>query len=79
MLQFVSPRHPKSSVLLRLGEFPFLIFSLPLSGVITNKHWPLQYKGAKVVKFGGQNWLKGLQMVHFECERHPIPSVSLWL
>ena len=34
---------------------------------------------SKVGKITEQNWLKGLQIVQFECPRHPIPSASLWL
>ena len=34
MVQFECPRHPNPFVSLRLGHFHFLLFSLPLSGVI---------------------------------------------
>ena len=35
-----------------------------------------QYEREKVKKISGQNGLKGLQMVQFECPRHSNPSVS---
>ena len=35
-----------------------------------------QYESATNGKLPEQNGLKGLQMVQFECPRHPNPSVS---
>ena len=35
-----------------------------------------QYESERAGKFPEQNWLKGLQMVQFECPRHSNPSVS---
>ena len=37
---------------------------------------PSQYESEKVENLVGQNGLQGLQMVQFECPRHPNPSVS---
>ena len=73
MVQFECPRHWNPSVsshpFLELGEFPFLIIS-PLDELGP------QYESEKVGNFPEQNWLKGLQIVQFECPRHWNPSAS---
>ena len=75
MVQFECPRHSNPCVSLRLGEFHFPIFSLPLSGVI---RIGLPNKDVEVAKFREQNWLNTLQMVQFECPSHLNPCVSLF-
>ena len=76
MVQFECPRHWKTGVSLRLGDFHFPIFSLPLSWVI--RIGP-QHENEKVWKFEKRNWLNLLQMVQFECPRHWKTRVSLTL
>ena len=56
---------PLSHPYWKLEEFPFS-HNWP-SGVI---RMGSQYEGEKVEKFGEQDWLKGLQMLHFECPMH---------
>ena len=60
MVQFECPRHWNPTLTLRLWEFHFPIFSLPLSGVI--RIGP-QYESEKFEKITKQNWLNRLQMV----------------
>ena len=40
-----------------------------------NKNWPPQYESEEVGNFSWQKWLKGLQMVQFECPRHWNSSI----
>ena len=67
MVQFECPRHWHPTLTLRLWEFQFPIFSIPLSEVIRTG---LQYEDTNMGKFTKQNWLNRLHMVQFECPRH---------
>ena len=60
--------------LTQVGRIPFP----PSPGVIRNWHSPV-WK-SKVWKISEQNWLKGLQMVQFECVkyRNPCSSTIVW-
>ena len=48
----------------------------PLLALWGNKNWPPQYEGEKDGIIWECERCKGLQMVQFECPRHPNPSVS---
>ena len=78
MVQFECPRHSNPCVSLRLREFHFPIFSLPLSGIIGNGYL-YRYKDVVVGKFREQTWLNRLEMVQFECPGYSNPCVSLRL
>ena len=53
---------------------------LPLgcSYKLLGKKLASQYESEKVEKLLGQNGLKGLQMVQFECPRHPKPNAPFF-
>ena len=70
MVQFECPRHLNPTLTLRLWEFHFPIFSLPLSGAI---RIGLHYESAKIGNFREQNQLIRLQMVQFKCPGTWIP------
>ena len=59
------------TTILEVGGIPLSHYQ-PSSGVI---RMGSQYEGEEVEKFGDQDWLKGLQMIQFECQMHWNPSV----
>ena len=69
MVQFECPLHSNPSVLLRLGEFHFLIF-------LGNKGNGLWVMKGKIMKNVRTKLAKGLQMVLFECSGVGKPWVS---
>ena len=73
MVQFECPRHSNPSVSFSFEVCKMALFHYWLSGVIRNGP---QYESEKFGKFQEQKGLKVMQMVQFECPRHPNPSVS---
>ena len=66
---------PERRLEVRSPGIPLFFHLSPCS----NKNWLIMRGWSKVGNISEQNWLKGLQMVQFECTRHPIPCVLLRL
>ena len=72
MVQFECPKYKNPCVTSFLSEFPFLIF-FPFSLTVVIRNWTSQYERQERRKILGQNQLKRLQMVQFECPKFKNP------